>query len=109
MVFLGEKELELREFPDPIPGPGEVVLEIKASGMCGSDLNFYRASRGGGAGSLGLGGDGEPVIALRPRAILLQSVAPRPRRQGALRPTRLWARGLETRARNMGAPSKATT
>ena len=37
VVFLGEKELELRDFPDPEPGPGEVVLEIKASGMCGSD------------------------------------------------------------------------
>jgi len=33
----------LREFPDPTPGPGEVVLEIQASGMCGSDLHVYRA------------------------------------------------------------------
>jgi 2-desacetyl-2-hydroxyethyl bacteriochlorophyllide A dehydrogenase len=63
VVFLGERELELREFPDPTPGPGEVVLEMKASGMCGSDLKFYRAPRGGGASSLGLGGTGEPVIA----------------------------------------------
>ena len=30
------------DFPDPEPGPDEVVLEIKASGMCGSDLKFYR-------------------------------------------------------------------
>jgi threonine dehydrogenase-like Zn-dependent dehydrogenase len=63
VVFLGERELELREFPDPTPGPGEVVLEIKASGMCGSDLKTYRAPRGGAAGALGLGGSGEPVIA----------------------------------------------
>ena len=46
VVFLGGRELELREFPDPTPGPGEVVLEIKASGMCGSDLKFYRAPKG---------------------------------------------------------------
>jgi threonine dehydrogenase-like Zn-dependent dehydrogenase len=39
-----------------------VVLEMKASGMCGSDLKFYRASAGA-AGSLGLGGKGERVIA----------------------------------------------
>ena len=26
VVFLGERELEIREFPDPAPGPGEVVL-----------------------------------------------------------------------------------
>lgn len=62
VVFLGERKLELREFPDPVPGPGEVVIEIKASGMCGSDLKFYRAGKGGGAASLGLGGGG-PVIA----------------------------------------------
>ena len=37
--------MELREFPDPTPGPGEVVLEMKASGMCGSDLRAYRAPK----------------------------------------------------------------
>jgi threonine dehydrogenase-like Zn-dependent dehydrogenase len=42
VVFLGDRKLELREFPDPTPGSGEVVLEIKASGMCGTDLMQYR-------------------------------------------------------------------
>jgi threonine dehydrogenase-like Zn-dependent dehydrogenase len=41
------------QFPDPAPGPHDVVVEIKASGMCGSDLRFYRAS--GETASLGLG------------------------------------------------------
>jgi threonine dehydrogenase-like Zn-dependent dehydrogenase len=64
VVFLGDRELELREFPDPRPGPGEVVLAMKASGMCGSDLHPYRAPRSGGAArSLGLGGGAGPVIA----------------------------------------------
>jgi (R,R)-butanediol dehydrogenase / meso-butanediol dehydrogenase / diacetyl reductase len=40
IVFTGNRQLEVRSFPDPTPGPGEVVLEIKASGMCGSDLKF---------------------------------------------------------------------
>ncbi|MEE3292253.1 MAG: zinc-binding dehydrogenase [Pseudomonadota bacterium] len=61
VVFMGDRKLEFMEFSDPKPGPDEVVLEIKASGMCGSDLKFYRAS--GGASALGLGGDGSPVIA----------------------------------------------
>src|SRR5437773_10629384 len=43
VVFLGDRKLELREFPDPTPGPRDVILEIKASGMCGSDLHNYRA------------------------------------------------------------------
>ena len=61
VTFLGNRKLELTEFPDPAPGPGEVVLDIKASGMCGSDLKFYRAS--GGAASLGLGKVSGPIIA----------------------------------------------
>ncbi|MGE3916363.1 MAG: alcohol dehydrogenase catalytic domain-containing protein, partial [Hyphomicrobiaceae bacterium] len=43
VVFTGDRKLELRDFPDPTPGPRDVVLEIKASGMCGSDLHTYRA------------------------------------------------------------------
>ena len=53
VVFLGDRKLELMDFPDPAPGPGEVVLEIKASGMCGSDLKFYRAPADGGTAALG--------------------------------------------------------
>jgi 2-desacetyl-2-hydroxyethyl bacteriochlorophyllide A dehydrogenase len=61
VTFLGERKLELAEFPDPAPGPNDVVVEIKASGMCGSDLKFYRAA--GGRASLGLGKVSGPVIA----------------------------------------------
>ncbi len=61
IVFPGDRKLEIMNFPDPTPGPGEVVLEIKASGMCGSDLKFYRAI--GGASSLGLGKVSGPIIA----------------------------------------------
>jgi threonine dehydrogenase-like Zn-dependent dehydrogenase len=43
VVFLGDRKLELRDFADPSPGPRDVILEIKASGMCGSDLHNYRA------------------------------------------------------------------
>ena len=61
VVFLGNRKLEIRDFPDPTPGPGDVVLAIKASGMCGSDLHPYRAA-GNAAAALGLGAGG-PVIA----------------------------------------------
>jgi threonine dehydrogenase-like Zn-dependent dehydrogenase len=60
VVFAGDRKIDFMEFPDPTPGPGEVVLEIKASGMCGSDLKFYRAK--GGAAALGLGKTSGPVI-----------------------------------------------
>jgi threonine dehydrogenase-like Zn-dependent dehydrogenase len=61
VTFLGDRKLELAEFADPTPGPGDVIVEIKASGMCGSDLKPYRAA--GGAASLGLGKVSGPVIA----------------------------------------------
>ena len=61
VVFLGGRKLELREFPDPTPGPRDVVVAMKASGMCGSDLHPYRAV-GNAAAALGLGGTGGPVI-----------------------------------------------
>ena len=61
-VFVGDRKVELQNFPDPTPGPRDVVLEIKASGMCGSDLKFYRASADGGTAALGLGDIEGPVI-----------------------------------------------
>jgi len=62
VVFQGERQLELMNFPDPTPGEGEVVVEMKASGMCGSDLHQYRRAKGGAAIG-GLAAATEPVIA----------------------------------------------
>ena len=53
VVFLGDRKLELREFSDPTPGPRDVILEIKASGMCGSDLHNYRAPANPGGAVMG--------------------------------------------------------
>ncbi len=61
VTFLGDRKLQLMEFPDPAPGPDDVVVAIKASGMCGSDLKFYRAT--GETSALGLGKVSGPVIA----------------------------------------------
>jgi threonine dehydrogenase-like Zn-dependent dehydrogenase len=75
VVFLGDRKLEVRDFPDPTPGPGEVVLAIKASGMCGSDLKFYRAT-GNETAALGLGGSGQPVIAGHEPCGVIAAVGP---------------------------------
>ena len=42
IVFMGGREVELMEFPKPEPDPRDIVLEIKASGMCGTDLGPYQ-------------------------------------------------------------------
>jgi threonine dehydrogenase-like Zn-dependent dehydrogenase len=41
LVFLGDRRVAVQDFPDPVPGHGEVVVAIRASGMCGSDLPRY--------------------------------------------------------------------
>ena len=63
VVFTGEKDLEIMTFPDPTPGPDEVVLEMKASGMCGSDLHQYRRPKGVARNATGLPANPNPVIA----------------------------------------------
>src|SRR3972149_94643 len=37
-----KEKIEVREVPVPSPGPGEVLLRVRACGICGSDLHFYR-------------------------------------------------------------------
>jgi threonine dehydrogenase-like Zn-dependent dehydrogenase len=39
VVLLGDRQVEIREFPDPVPGINEVVVRMKASGLCGSELH----------------------------------------------------------------------
>jgi propanol-preferring alcohol dehydrogenase len=34
------KPLELIERPDPVPGPGQVVLDVRGAGLCLSDVGF---------------------------------------------------------------------
>lgn len=44
VVFTGNRRLETHEFPDPHAGPAEAVVRVRASGLRGTDLHFYRAS-----------------------------------------------------------------
>ncbi len=44
VTFPGNKRAEIREFPDPHAGPGEAVLKVRASGLCGTDRHRYRSS-----------------------------------------------------------------
>lgn len=40
-VFRGARRIEVEEAPDPVAGPGDVVIDVKACGICGSDLHTY--------------------------------------------------------------------
>ena len=49
--FIERKTLDLREIKDPVPEAGGMVVEVKACGVCGSDLRRWRE-----------GPTGDPVI-----------------------------------------------
>ncbi len=39
-------DFAVEERPDPVPGPGEVLLKLTATGICGSDLHGYTGENG---------------------------------------------------------------
>lgn len=41
-VYYGPRDIRIEDVPRPVPGPNEVLVEIKACGICGSDLHTYR-------------------------------------------------------------------
>ena len=41
LVYTGPNEIEFRDEPKPEPASGEVVVEIEAVGICGSDMHAY--------------------------------------------------------------------
>ncbi|KAH8899980.1 putative alcohol dehydrogenase [Thozetella sp. PMI_491] len=49
-----DHKLKMEEAPVYAPGPGEVLLQIKATGICGSDIHFWKTGR---IGSLVVEGD----------------------------------------------------
>ena len=42
VVLLGKERIEIREVPVPAPGPGELLVRIRAATTCGTDLKIYR-------------------------------------------------------------------
>jgi len=42
VVPVGDRRVEVRDFAIPEPGEGEVVIDVRCAGICGSDLNTFR-------------------------------------------------------------------
>ncbi len=43
--FYGGKDIRLETLPDPVPGPGDVLVQVQATGICGSDLHGYHSEK----------------------------------------------------------------
>jgi 2-desacetyl-2-hydroxyethyl bacteriochlorophyllide A dehydrogenase len=40
-VYRGIRSIAVEEAPEPVAGPSDIVLDVKACGICGSDLHTY--------------------------------------------------------------------
>ena len=40
-VFYGKHEVRVEERPMPGPGPDEVLIQVKACGVCGTDVHIF--------------------------------------------------------------------
>ncbi len=49
VVVHGADDLRIDERPDPVPGPGEVLVAMEWGGICGSDLAYWRHATSGTA------------------------------------------------------------
>ncbi|MBS1229139.1 MAG: theronine dehydrogenase-like Zn-dependent dehydrogenase [Proteobacteria bacterium] len=46
LYYVGEKTMELRDDPKPIPGPGQYLIKVRGNGICGSDFEGYMGKTG---------------------------------------------------------------
>jgi L-iditol 2-dehydrogenase len=53
----------LRDVPDPVPGPGEVLVAVKACGICGSDVHGMDGSTGRRRPPIVMGHEAAGVVA----------------------------------------------
>ncbi|GFP32638.1 hypothetical protein HKBW3S42_00944, partial [Candidatus Hakubella thermalkaliphila] len=41
LVIEGPQKVTLKEVPTPKPGSGEVMVRVRAAGVCGTDVHIY--------------------------------------------------------------------
>ena len=49
IVFREGQQVAIESLPDPAPGPGEVVIAVRASGICHTDIEILRGNYGSSA------------------------------------------------------------
>nr|BFE56076.1 alcohol dehydrogenase catalytic domain-containing protein [Dactylosporangium thailandense] len=41
LVLTGPRAAEVRTVPDPVPGPGQVLVDVERAGICGTDVELF--------------------------------------------------------------------
>lgn len=59
LVLTGQEQASIQDVPEPVAGPGQVVIDVRRVGICGTDLAFFR-------GTMPFLADGRASYPLRP-------------------------------------------
>ncbi len=74
LVYTDTLEMEYRDEPKPVPGPGEALVKLEAVGICGSDMHAYHGHDARRVPPLILGHEAVGVVqngALKSRRVVL--------------------------------------
>ena len=41
--ILGNEKVAVKDYPEPVQNQGDILVQIKASGICGSEMHGYRS------------------------------------------------------------------
>src|ERR1700744_1601003 len=63
LLLSAYKKLEIAEMPRPVPGPEQVVVQVAACGICGSDVHGYDGTSGRRIPPIVMGHEAAGVIA----------------------------------------------
>src|SRR6202162_873128 len=63
LLLSSYRHLEIADMPPPVPGPDDVLVQVAACGICGSDVHGYDGSSGRRIPPLGMGHEAAGVIA----------------------------------------------
>ena len=46
-VLTGDKTIEIRNVPNPVCGPGQALIKVACTGICGTDVHIYEGEFAG--------------------------------------------------------------
>ena len=67
LYYVGEKKMELREIPTPVPNESEYLIQVKSNGICGSDFEGYMGKTGRRTPPMIMGHEFSGVVAQAPK------------------------------------------
>ena len=100
LVVAGPGRSAVTDVPEPVPGPGEVLVSVEAAGICGSDLELLDGRRPAAYVSY-------PVVPGHEWAGRVEALGPGVRELA--RATRWWPRGCAPAASATAAPRDGQT